>query len=69
MSYYPICFGYGWGVFRDGRISSDLIGFQVDTSSESAPQMRTSGRSVADVPETITIKKSEFLERAKNLCK
>lgn len=69
MSYFPICFGYGWGVFKDGRISSDLIGFQLDTSSESAPQMRIAERSVADAPETIIIKKSEFLELASSLCK
>lgn len=64
--YFPICFGYGWGVFKDGRLSTGLIGFQVDTSSESSPQMRTRGHYADDVPETITIKKSEFLERAKN---
>lgn len=65
--YFPVCFGYGWGVFKDGRLSTDLIGFQLDTSSESSPQMRVSERSAADVPKTITIKKSEFLERAKSL--
>ncbi len=67
--YYPICFGYGWGVFKDGTLSTDLIGFQMDVSSQNAPQMRTSGCTVNDMPETMTIKRNEFLERAKSLCK
>ena len=69
MSYFPICFGYGWGVFKDGSLSTDLIGFQVDTSSSSSSQMRVVSNSIEDVPETITIKRSEFLEQAKKICK
>ena len=66
MSYFPICFGYGWGVFKNGKVSSDLLGFQMDTSSSSAPLM-TSSRSSDDVPDNIVIKRSEVLKRAKSM--
>lgn len=65
MNYFPICFGYGWGVFKDGRLSSDLLGFQVDTSTNSTSQMRISSIS-NDVPRKMDIKRSEVLKRAKS---
>ena len=34
LSYYPLCVAYGWGVFKSGQLSSDLMGFQWDTSEE-----------------------------------
>lgn len=68
MTYFPICFGYGWGVFKNGKLSSDLLGFQVDTSSNSSTQMRSS-QNHNDVPQKIDIKRSEVLKRAKSLHK
>ena len=58
----PICFGYGWGMFSDGTLSSDLLGFQTDTSSSSAPQMPRTSHSSDSYRENIcqdgvTIKK------------
>ena len=35
----PICFAYGWGIFKDGSMSSDLVGFQWDTSKDEARQL------------------------------
>lgn len=32
----PLCVAYAWGVFKDGTLSSDLIGFSWDTSKENA---------------------------------
>ena len=66
MSYFPVCFGYGWGVFKDGSLSSDLLGFQVDTDSDSAPQMKAR-RMTDDSPKNVIIKKSEVLKRAKSM--
>ena len=66
MSYFPVCFGYGWGVFKDGSLSSDLLGFQKDTSSSSAPQMKAR-RMTDDSPKNVIIKKSEVLKRAKSM--
>ena len=36
LMYYPICFAYGWGTFKNGDLSSDLVGFQWDISKEEA---------------------------------
>ena len=62
LSYIPICFAYGWGVFKDGKLSSDLVGFQWDTSKEEA--RRYNIRST-DAPRNTTFKRS--VERAKRL--
>ena len=66
MWYFTVCFGYGWGVFKDGSLSSDLLGFQVDTDSDSAPQMKAR-RMTDDSPKNVIIKKSEVLKRAKSM--
>ena len=68
MSYYPICFGYGWGVFKDGKLSSDLLGFQKDTSTDNSPLMRSS-RNAETSPKDMIIKRSEVMRRAKVLRK
>lgn len=43
MEYYPVCAAYGWGLFKDGSISSDMFGFCIDVSesesSETAPKL------------------------------
>lgn len=67
MDYFPICFGFGWGVFQDGKLSSDLLGFQKDTSSSSAPQMRAPHKT--EVLNNVIIKRSEVLEHVKSLSK
>lgn len=56
LSVYPRCFAYAWGVFKDGSLSSDLMGFQWDTSTESAMQ-KVRGRS-AEKKKNILIKRS-----------
>ena len=66
MAYFPICFGYGWGVFSDGRLSSDLLGFQKDTSNSKSLN-RASYNNVP--PKNTIIKKSEYLKRIKALQK
>lgn len=48
LSTRPVAIAYGWGVFSDGRLSSDMIGFSWDTSSDDARQIMMS-RST-DVP-------------------
>ena len=62
LSYIPICFAYGWGVFKDGKLSSDLVGFQWDTSKEEARQYNIRS---TDAPRNTTFKRS--VERAKRL--
>ena len=62
LSTLPLCFAYGWGVFRDGKLSSDLVGFQWDTSSEETS--RNNIRS-SSIPHFTTITRSE--ERAKRM--
>lgn len=69
MSYYPVCFGYGWGVFKDGKMSSDLLGFQYDTTSSASPRMMVSNNSSDDTLENIIIRRSEVMECMKELCK
>lgn len=63
LPYYPICFAYGWGVFKDGTKSSDLVGFQWDTSTENAMQKAPLYSDVA--PKNFTISRSIETEKAK----
>lgn len=67
MSYFPVCFGYGWGIFENGNLSSDMLGFQVDTSADSSRQMKLSR--TTDSPKDEIIKRSEVMNRAKSLRK
>lgn len=62
LSYIPICFAYGWGVFKDGSISSDLVGFQWDTSKEEARRLNVRN---ADEFKNVTYRRSVETERAK----
>ena len=64
---YPRCFGYGWGVFKDGTLSSDIIGFQWDTSKESVIQkvpQKTMPKN-GENKENITIRRSKIVKRTK----
>lgn len=36
----PVAMAYGWGVFSDGRLSSDMLGFAWDTSTDSSRQLK-----------------------------
>ena len=38
---YPICFAYSWGIFKDGKPSSDIVGFTWDTSSSESMQNKS----------------------------
>ena len=64
LSYIPICFAYGWGVFKDGSISSDLVGFQWDTSKEEARRLNVRNN---DGFQNITYRRSVETERAKKM--
>ena len=71
VSAIPWCFASGWGVFKDGRISSDLIGFQVDltdymnSSSRIFKNIRASDNKI----QVQTIRRSVEQEKARNLRK
>lgn len=54
---FPLCIAYTWGIFKDGTLSSDLRGFQWDTSTESA--MRKVGNCSKEPKKTILIRRSE----------
>ena len=64
LSYIPICFAYGWGVFKDGTISSDLVGFQWDTSKENARKLNMRSTNAF---QNITYRRSVETERAKKM--
>ena len=64
LSYIPICFAYGWGVFKDGKLSSDLVGFQWDTSKENARRFNVRN---GDDFKNVTYKRSVETERAKRV--
>lgn len=61
MPIAPICVAYGWGVFPDGTLSSDLMGFQYNTEMVYEPlplyQIQTS-RTKEEKPKNFTIKRS-----------
>lgn len=62
---YPRCFAYAWGIFKDGTLSSDLMGFQWDTSTESSMQKVRSHS--AETKKNILIKRSVEQQRAKKM--
>ncbi len=65
LSYYPVCFAYGWGVFKDGSLSSDILGFSWDTSQNQSMIKRIS-RNEENI-QNITIVRSVEEERAKKM--
>lgn len=62
---YPRCFAYAWGVFKDGTLSSDLVGFDWDTSKKSSMQKVRSHS--AETKKNILIKRSVEQQRAKKM--
>lgn len=64
LSYIPICFAYGWGVFKDGKLSSDLVGFQWDTSKDESRRLI---RHNNDEFHNVTYRRSVERERANKM--
>lgn len=62
---YPRCFAYAWGIFKDGTLSSDLMGFERDTSKKSSMQKVRSHS--AETKKIILIKRSVEQQRAKKM--
>ena len=55
----PWAFASAWGVFKDGTLSSDLLGFQVNLSNyNSAPKQNVNNKN--DVMPNRTFRKSEI---------
>ena len=65
LSSYPLIVAYGWGVFKDGTLSSDMNGFRYDTSSSSAPKFNMI-RSANDVKRNMTIRRSDVEREKRN---
>ncbi|MBO5699779.1 MAG: BACON domain-containing protein [Bacteroidaceae bacterium] len=63
----PYVFAYGWGVFKDETLSSDLIGFCIDTSEDEAKHRAVSN--AEDVPGNITLVRSVEQEKARKMRK
>ena len=64
LSVLPRCFAYGWGVFKDGTLSSDLLGFQWDTSVENSMKRI---KSSSEKKKNVLIKRSVEQQRAKKM--
>ena len=62
---FPVITVYGWGVFKDGTLSSDMIGVQWDTSEEYAPSILRSERRVTNNNGIVTRIISRSTEKAK----
>lgn len=67
MSDKPICAAYAWGVFENGTLSSDLMGFQWDTSANNIIHKSPSQQD--DIQQNVIIKRSVEEQRASILCK
>ena len=61
---FPLCFAYAWGVFKDGTLSSDILGFQWDTSASSSIQ-KVSPK--AQKKENVLIRRSIESKRARKM--
>ena len=61
---FPLCFAYAWGVFKDGTLSSDILGYQWDTSTASAIK-KVSAKS--QKKENILIRRSIETKRARKM--
>lgn len=67
LAYYPICVAYGWGIFKDGTLSSDLFGFQVNINEEESMLKAPSRREIQT--EGFIMCRSAEEEKAKNIAK
>lgn len=66
LSIFPNCFAYAWGAFKDGSLSSDLMGFQWDTSKEEAIRKVSSHSAKM---KNVLIKRSVEEQRAREMHK
>lgn len=66
MSVFNICIAYGWGIFKDGTLSSDLIGFQEDSSSNSSSSRIRSVKN-SEGPKNVLIKRSEVEKKLSSI--
>lgn len=65
LTIYPICFAYGWGVFQNGTVSSDITGFDWDTSESQSMANKVSRKK--EEPKNVTLVHSIEVERAKRI--
>ncbi len=65
IPYLPVIVIYGWGVFKDGSLSSDLIGGQWDVSENYAPSLLRAERRVSGKNGIFTRVISRSAEKAK----
>lgn len=61
---YPICFAYAWGIFKDGKTSSDILGFSWDTSNSESMSNRSQHRE--NKPSNFIIERSKVEQRTKH---
>ena len=65
IPYFPVIVIYGWGVFKDGSLSSDMIGGQWNTSEYDAPSLSRAERRVSGKNGIFTRVISRSVEEAK----
>lgn len=63
LPYIPLATAYGWGVFKDGSLSSDLLGFKWDTSQEQETMRKATRASKNET--NVVIRRSVEEARAK----
>lgn len=63
LPYFPLATAYGWGVFKDGSLSSDLLGFKWDTSQEQETMRKATRASKNET--NVVIRRSVEEARAK----
>lgn len=61
VSVIPWAFASAWGVFKDGNLSSDLLGFQVNLSNYNSAPLKVTRNNNAAMPNK-TIRRSEIFK-------
>lgn len=54
IPYFPLIVIYSWGVFKDGTLSSDMLGIQWNTSENNVPSLLRSERRISDKNDIFT---------------
>ena len=62
VSNIPWAFASAWGVFKDGTLSSDLLGFQINLGNYNSSQFRVQ-RKQNGIMENRTFKRSEIIKK------
>lgn len=65
IPYFPVIVIYGWGVFKDGSLSSDMVGGQWNTSEYDAPSLSRVERRVSGKNGIFTRVISRSVEKTK----